>query len=74
MKQSPDGRPWRQRQTEVIPWSRARWHLTFGLTGSCVYLLVENHVHAMLPNVLRKLAKEVEDVFDACRVRQPSQP
>lgn len=70
MKQSPDGRPWRRGQTGVSP----RPRVTFGLTGFCAYLLVEDHVHAMLPNVLRKLAQEVEDVLDAGRVRQPSQP
>lgn len=74
MKQSPDGRPWRRRQTGVSPRPRVPPHWTFGLTGFCAYLLVEDHVHAMLPNVLRKLAQEVEDVFDVGRVRQPSQP
>lgn len=49
-----------------------------GLLASCfvfaMYLLVENHVHAVWFDVLRKLAQEGEDVFNAGRVWQPPQP
>lgn len=71
MKQSPDGRPWRERGAGGETADRCQAQ---GGSGSARYLLVEDHVHAVLSNVLRKLAQEVEDVLDARRVRQPSEP
>lgn len=39
-----------------------------------MYLLVEDHVHAMWSDIMCKLAQEGEDVFYARCVRQPPQP
>lgn len=73
MKQSPEGRPW---GGEVVFFFTLRRRcIAMGVVKvgllCATYLLVENHVHTVRFDVLRKLAQEGEDVLYARRVRQP---